>query len=96
LSSNPDERFRDGKDAVQISRDACEKTGYQIPTMIGTLANAYAADGQFSNAVETCQEAIALGTKLNQPNLVEYDQMLLKLYESGKAFHEAPEAGSSY
>jgi hypothetical protein len=93
LSSNPDERFRDGKDAVQIARDTCERTEYQIPTFCGTLANAYAEDGQFGNAVETCQKTIALAARLNQPQIVDHSQMLLKLYESGKAFHEAPEAG---
>jgi hypothetical protein len=88
LSSSPDGRFRDGKDAVRLARDACEKTGYQIPVVIGTLANAYAEDGQSSNAVETCQKTIALAAKLNQADVVENNQTLLKLYESGKAFHE--------
>ncbi len=78
-----------------LARRVCELTGNQVPPYLDTLAAAYAATGQFSNAVATAQQAIDLARAAGQPQIAREIQMRLDLYRSGQAFHyPAPDATS--
>jgi len=71
--------LRDVNLATNYADRAVRATGRQAPEMLGTLAAAYAAAGQFSNAVGTQREAIAL---LKDQGTKEDYLSRLKLYES--------------
>lgn len=88
LATASDPSLRNGRQAVLFAEEACQLTEYKIPIMIGTLAAAYAEAGQFSNAVAACQKARDLALELGQKNVAENNEQLLKLYQSGKAYHE--------
>lgn len=58
LATASDNTIRDGDEAVRLAEKACEVTSYKAARMLGTLAAAYAEQGNFRRAVETIQHAI--------------------------------------
>ncbi|WP_197440862.1 tetratricopeptide repeat protein [Thalassoglobus neptunius] len=60
LATCPDSEFRKPKRAIELALSANRSTEYRDPGFIDTLAAAYAADGQFEKAIQTCQTAIEL------------------------------------
>ncbi len=58
LATASDDTIRDGEEAVRLAEKACEVTSRKAPRILGTLAAAYAEQGNFSQAVESAQQAI--------------------------------------
>lgn len=56
----PDARYRDGAKAIKFAEKACTLTGYKNANRLGTLAAAYAENGQFEQAVEMQEKAHTL------------------------------------
>ncbi len=46
--------FRNGREAVQLAEAACRLSGRRNPSLLGTLAAAYAEAGRFPEAVKPC------------------------------------------
>lgn len=82
-----DDRNREGAEAIQLARRACELTQWQDPLTVGTLAAAYAKGGQFSNACATARMAIALAEASHAPDLAARNRQMLKYYEAGMSWH---------
>ncbi len=59
LATCPDEKFRAGRKAVELARQACVQTDWQSGGVLDTLAAAYAEAGQFTDAVRTQEQALA-------------------------------------
>jgi tetratricopeptide (TPR) repeat protein len=72
-----------------LAQRACELTHNRVAPYLDTLAAAYAATGQFSNAVAIAQKAIELARAAQQPQVVEEIQMRLELYRSGVAYRQS-------
>jgi hypothetical protein len=70
---------------VDLAGKAVELTGRQQPVFMGTLAAAYAEDGQFAKAVETASLARNIALSLHQPEVAAINEELIKLYSAGKA-----------
>jgi tetratricopeptide (TPR) repeat protein len=85
LAANPRQELRNGKEAVQLASKAVELTGQQQPVFIGTLAAAYAEDGQFAKAVEMGKKARAIALLTHNPAVAAINEQLLKLYSAGEA-----------
>jgi hypothetical protein len=85
LAANPRRELRNGKEAVRLASKAVELTGWQQPTFIGTLAAAYAEDGQFAKAVEMAEKARDMHLLNYSPEMAVINEQLLKLYSAGKA-----------
>ena len=85
LAANSRQELRDGKEAVQLAGKAVELTGQQQPVFMGTLAAAYAEDGQFAKAVEMAKKARAIALLTYHPEVAALNEQLLKLYSTGKA-----------
>ena len=82
----------DGGDPVRalaLSQRLCELTRNRPATYLDTLAAAYAATGQFSNAVATARQAIDLARAAQQPQVVREIQMRLELYRKGQAYRQS-------
>jgi serine/threonine protein kinase/Flp pilus assembly protein TadD len=60
LATDPDAKFRDGAWAVALAEKAVAVTNRKDPTILDTLAAAYAEAGRFIDAARVQQEAIAL------------------------------------
>src|SRR6185295_17155492 len=68
LATAPHDRGRNSKQAVAAARQACELSRWRNPDMVKSLAAAYAADGDFDQAVRWIQEAMRLA--VDTPPLV--------------------------
>ena len=77
----PDEKYRNGAEAVEYATKACELAGYRNAGYIATLAAACAEQGTFDEAVRWQTKAIELEAS-------PIADQRLKLYKSGKPFHE--------
>jgi tetratricopeptide (TPR) repeat protein len=81
----PDERLRDGKEAVASATRACELTSWKKANYLDTLAAAYAETGDFDAAVKWQTTAIERRQDIKEKN--EYSARL-KLYQEKKPYHE--------
>jgi tetratricopeptide (TPR) repeat protein len=90
LATVPDPNLRNGKEAVHLAQKACDLTRYEQPSLIGTLAAAYAEAGSFPEAVKAAEKAIALATSSSLTQIAERNRQLLALYREGRPYHEHP------
>lgn len=86
LATCPDERLRNGTEAVSAARRACDLSHWQESGCIDTLAAAYAEAGDFDQAVKYERQA------LNDPSLApkerEEREKRLALFEQRKPFRD--------
>ncbi len=74
--------------AVRLARRVCELTNYKEPSLLDTLAAAYAAAGDFSKAIETAEKALELCQSSERNLLKKNIENRLVLYKAGKAYIE--------
>lgn len=90
LATDPEQKLRNGPEAVRLAEKACELTKYRETLFVGTLAAAYAEAGEFSRAITAAERTVAGALKWNQPALAAKNRELLQLYQAGVAYHEPP------
>ena len=61
LATSPDAALRNGPEAVQLAEHGCAVTSRRNPTLLDTLAAAYAEAGRFPEAINAAQEALVPG-----------------------------------
>ena len=88
LATDPEDKQRDGAQALRLAHEACRVTQFQDAQLVGTLAAAYAEAGQFEDAIKTAEKAITLARVGGQPELAEKNLQLLSLYRARKPFRE--------
>ena len=94
LATCPEASSRDGREAVQLAKRACDLTQFQRTVLVGTLAAAYAEAGRFDEAVATAQKAGALAAESGDEALARKNQELLDQYRSGRPYREATNSAS--
>jgi len=88
LATHPQAEFRNGAQAVELAERACRLTSFKVPSVIGTLAAAYAEAGRFDEAAKSALQASTLAAMLGEASLAATNQTLLKLYQAGKAYRD--------
>jgi Flp pilus assembly protein TadD len=88
LSTHRDSSIRNGPEAVQLARKACELTHFDQPQPLTALAAAYAETGDFPLAVETQQKVLQIAQSRGQTGLIQMTAGLLQLYQAGKPCRE--------
>jgi tetratricopeptide (TPR) repeat protein len=88
LATNPNASIRNGAEAVALAQRAVQLSDGREPTVLGTLAAAYAEAGRFSEAVQTARKALDLATEQNKQSLAESLKANMRLYEAGTPCHE--------
>jgi tetratricopeptide (TPR) repeat protein len=91
LATCPDDRYRDGKRAVELARKACELSAWKNPYRVDTLAAAYAEAGRFDEAVHWQKKV--LEAKDYERAKGEAARKRLKLYEAKQPFRDTGKGG---
>lgn len=84
LATSPNDKFRNGKRAVELATLGCEITKYEQAHILSTLAAAYAETGDFKSAVKWSQKAVEKG----QDDQKEALGKELASYRAGKPWRE--------
>lgn len=87
LATCQDDSQRDGKQAVEYARQACDLTDWKVKNFVGTLAAAYAEAGDFDRAITYQQDALNMPG--DYPDAEEMSKAL-RLYHEHKPYR-APE-----
>jgi Flp pilus assembly protein TadD len=85
LATSPESSARDGTRAVELAQRAERLSGGNNPSILGTLAAAYAEAGRFAEAVSTAQRALASASSHAQTAAL---QARIALYQSGSPFRD--------
>jgi hypothetical protein len=91
MSTCPDQKFRNGKEAIVHANQACELTLWQQGYFIDTLAAAYAEAGKFPQAVMWQQRAITL-MKSNSAEGQQDFEKRLELYKAKQPYRDTQPA----
>ena len=89
LATAPAPSAEDVENAVRWAQECCE----MLPASIrhfDALAAAYAAHGDFEEAVEVARRAMAMAARTGQIRLQSQIDARLRLYEAGRPFVEGP------
>jgi tetratricopeptide (TPR) repeat protein len=92
LATCPDERVRNGREAVRLAEQACTVTSRRNPDLLNTLAAAYAETGRFPEGINVAQEAISLARTAGDEAAVNQAENMLGFFQSGRPFRENPMA----
>ncbi len=84
LAMHPDPKLRDPIQAIELAKRASELTGHKDATILETLAAAYAAAGQFEQAVKTAEVALSLATAAQADELANHIRKQIQLYRQAK------------
>jgi tetratricopeptide (TPR) repeat protein len=88
LATIEDKKFQNPAEAVKFAQRACELTGYQQPQILDTLAVAYAAAGNFVEAIETAEKARQLAESFGKKDLARQIRSRMELYKTGQPYRE--------
>ena len=90
LATYPDQKSRDGIEAVRLAERACALTERRIPALLDTLAAAYAEAGDFSNAISTTEEALTLASSSGDNDAVKLSESILGSLRKNLPYREEP------
>lgn len=86
--------FRDGPRAVELAKKANQLSGWADPAHLDTLAAAYAEAGDFKQAVQWQEKALASPSAFKGEALKEAQERL-SLYKAGKPYRRIPGLSSA-
>jgi tetratricopeptide (TPR) repeat protein len=86
LATDPDPSVRRPEEAVRLAELANRLSGEQSPSVLDTLAAAYAAAGRFAEAQQTARRALALVDASGSATLGDPIRQRLALYERSRSF----------
>ena len=88
LATALDARLRNGAEAVDLAKRACEQSSWEQTRMIGTLAAAYAEAGDFDKAVQMAQKACDTASAHGEKELLKRNEELLAQYKNRQPFRD--------
>ncbi len=92
LATNPDEKHRDGAEALRIAEQITRGERGERHDYLDTLACAYAEVGDFASAVRAGERALALLNATGEPELIEESKAHLEQFRAGRPVRE-PQSG---
>jgi tetratricopeptide (TPR) repeat protein len=94
LATCPDSAVRNGAEAVTLAERAKQLSGGNDPAVLDTLSAAQAENGNFSQAIEIEQQAVALSAQQGDAALASRLKAHLAQFESNEPLREAPGRGA--
>ena len=92
LATAADAKLRSPEDAIDYAHKACMLTDFEDALLLDTLAAAYAAAGQFSDAVTIAEQAVQLAA--DDESRQEFQERL-NLFKAGKPYIQPAREPSS-
>jgi tetratricopeptide (TPR) repeat protein len=89
MATSSDAALRDGPSALELAEQVCRVSAYGNATALDTLAAAHAECGQFEQAVQFAQKALAVLPANQQASLGEPIRKRLELYRRGQPYRES-------
>ena len=89
MATSSDAALRDGRRALEFAERVCRESAYGNSTALDTLAAAHAECGQFEQAAEFAQKALAVMPPDQQATLGEPIRQRLELYRRGQPYRES-------
>jgi protein O-mannosyl-transferase len=89
LATCPDDRVRNGAEAVQFAERASRLPPQTGICVAGTLAAAYAEAGRFPEAIVTAEKAVETETAAGEERFAALNKKLLAVYRAGKPWRES-------
>jgi protein O-mannosyl-transferase len=89
-----DAAFRNPAEAVDLAQRAYTLSKGRDPTVIDTLAAAYAEAGRFPEAVQAARRALGLASRQNNAALAERITARLRLYEARTPYRQSSTPGT--
>ena len=86
LATTSDPSLRNAQQAIALARRAVQLSGGREASLFDTLAVAYAAAGDFENAVTTAKEAIDLAESQRETQLADNIRQRLQLFKQSTPF----------
>ena len=87
-ASYPDAGFYEPDEALKLAARACELTDYKNAILLDSLAIAYAATGQFDEAVKTAENALALSFSVKWSKSATQIEERLKLFRAKQPYRQ--------
>lgn len=91
LATHPSPGVRNGRQAVALAEQACQRTEFKSPELIQSLAAAQAEVGNFDQAVALAQQASDLAGQLGQTERAAEIQEQLELFRQRRAYRSPRE-----
>jgi tetratricopeptide (TPR) repeat protein len=88
LATNPDEKHRDGAEALRIAKQITQGEEGRRHDYLDTLACAYAEVGDFASAIRAGEQALALLTAEGDLPLLEESKAHLEQFRAGRPVRE--------
>ena len=88
LSTHEDEKYRNGKEAVNLAEKLCKITQYRQPVALDALAAAYAETGKFNEAVLTAEKAHKMALLQGPGSLAQGLEKRLNLYQNKMPYRQ--------
>lgn len=88
LAVTKDQSIRNPQKALEMAKKACELTEFKKPDYLDTLAVAFAANGDFTNAVQTAEKAMKLAVENNLKQEQDNIKQHLELFQNSKPYIE--------
>ena len=95
LATSPDVSFRNGPKALALAKQLDRLSGGNNPAILDTLAAAYAETGQFPEAVDAAQRALALALPQNNTALADTLRQHIKLFQAGSPLRSASQTNAA-
>ena len=90
LATADDASLRNGRKAVELAQKADELAKGADPSILDTLAAAFAEDGRFDDAAAAARASIERWKAIGKPEAVGEVEARLQLFLNKRPFHEAP------
>jgi tetratricopeptide (TPR) repeat protein len=86
LATTPDDQYRNGAEAIALVEPVSKATDQKQPTLLDTLAAAYAEVGRFDDAVRTAQSARDRAQSFGNTKLASEIESRLQLYQKHQPY----------
>lgn len=88
LAASPESNERNYGEALKLAQQAVQLSASHDPSVLDTLAIAFAAAGQFADADQTAHRALELAAEQHRTQLVEALNTKIKLYKANQPYRD--------